>query len=71
MKKALIAYFSQGGTTKKIATEIANGLSEAGYKQPIFTASRMIHPLTSMITTLLALGHRSMFLDRRLTYWTT
>ena len=37
MKKALIAYFSQGGTTKKIATEIANGLSEAGYNADLYS----------------------------------
>ncbi len=30
MKKALIAYFSQGGTTKTIAQKIADGLSESG-----------------------------------------
>lgn len=37
MKKALIVYFSQGGTTKKIATEIANGLSDAGYKADLYS----------------------------------
>jgi len=32
MKKALIAYFSQGGTTARIAKEISKGLCEKGYE---------------------------------------
>jgi flavodoxin/NAD-dependent dihydropyrimidine dehydrogenase PreA subunit len=32
MKKALVAYFSQGGTTAKIAKEISKGLHDKGYE---------------------------------------
>lgn len=36
MKKGLIAYFSQGGTTEKIATEISKGLSDKGYVTDLY-----------------------------------
>lgn len=36
MKKALIAYFSQGGTTAKVATEISNGLRDKGYDADLY-----------------------------------
>lgn len=32
MKKCLIIYFSQGGTTKKIGESIASGLEASGWK---------------------------------------
>ena len=36
MKKALIAYFSQGGTTDRISSEISNGLFAKGYETDFF-----------------------------------
>lgn len=37
MKMALIVYFSQGGTTATVATEISNGLRDNGYEADIYS----------------------------------
>lgn len=42
MKKALIAYFSQGGTTERIATEISNGLHAKGYVAELYSITDKI-----------------------------
>ncbi len=37
MKKALIAYFSQGGTTARIAKEISKGLGNREYEADLYS----------------------------------
>ena len=44
MKKALVAFFSQGGTTEKIATEISKGLSDKGYAADLYSITDKSSP---------------------------
>ena len=44
MKKALITYFSQGGTTLKIAKEISNGLQTKEYETDFYDVTNGTPP---------------------------
>lgn len=44
MKKALIAYFSQGGTTARIAKEISKGLGDREYEVDLYSITDESNP---------------------------
>jgi flavodoxin/ferredoxin len=56
MKKALIAYFSQGGTTEKIATEIANGLKDKEYLTDLYSIVEKSSPPSVKDYDLIGVG---------------